>query len=221
MPIVRGEGLECLLEGGVIQVNRVDGTPGEGPHSQRAPSRYYDAQKGTDRVEVAKYEAVETLRDGRQATIRALRPGDRDGLLEAVASSSTKSLYRRFFSPKRAFTEAEIAFFLNVDFVEHLALVVVSRDGGRPTIVGGARCIVVQPGSAEVAFAVVDKCQGQGVGAALMKHLAHVARQVGIKELVAEVLSDNFPMLKVFKKSGLPLSAKQKDGVVHIVLKLL
>jgi GNAT superfamily N-acetyltransferase len=80
---------------------------------------------------------------------------------------------------------------------------------------------VVQPGSAEVAFAVVDKCQGQGVGAALMKHLAHVARQVGIKELVAEVLSDNFPMLKVFKKSGLPLSAKQKDGVVHIVLKLL
>jgi RimJ/RimL family protein N-acetyltransferase len=54
-----------------------------------------------------------------------------------------------------------------------------------------------------------------------MKHLAHVARQVGIKELVAEVLSDNFPMLKVFKKSGLPLSAKQKDGVVHIVLKLL
>src|SRR4026207_1162022 len=219
MPIVRGEGLECLLEGGVIQVNRVDGTPGEGPHSQRAPSRYYDAQKGMDRGQVAKDEAVETLRDGRQVTIRALRPGDRDGLLEAVAGSSTQSLYRRFFSPKRAFTEAEIAFFLNVDFVEHLALVVVSRDGGRPTIVGGARCIVVQPGSAEVAFAVVDNCQGQGGGAALTKHLAHGAGQVGIKGLGAGVLAENLPEAEGFKESGLPLSAKQKDGVVHIVLK--
>lgn len=88
-------------------------------------------------------------------------------------------------------------------------------------IVGGARCIVVQPATAEVGFAVVDQYQGQGVGAALMQHLANIARQAGIKELIAEVLPDNISMLTVFKKSGLPLSAKQEAGVVHIVLKLL
>jgi hypothetical protein len=38
------------------------------------------------------------------------------------------------------------------------------------------------------------------------------------KMLVAE--ADNFAMLKVFEKSGLHLSAKQQDGVVHIVLRL-
>lgn len=172
-------------------------------------------------MEAAKYEAAERLRDGRQVTIRALRPGDREGLLEAVANSSTRSLYRRFFSPKRKFTEAEIAFFLNVDFVEHLALVAIVHDEVRPTIVGGARCIVVQPGRAEVAFAIVDKYQGRGLGAALMQHLVHVARQAGIKELVAEVLADNSSMMAVFKRSGLPLSAKQENGVLHVVLKLI
>ena len=220
MPIVRGEGLECLLEGGVIQVNRVDGTPGEGPHSQRAPSRYYDHTKRTDRVEVAKYEAVETLRDGRQATIRALRPGDRDGLLEAVAGSSTQSLYRRFFSPKRAFTEGEIAFFVNIDFITHVALVAVVEESGRPMIVGGGRYIVVEPEKAEVAFAVVDQNQGQGIGAALLHHLAAIARNAGLQELIAEVLPDNTPMLKVFEKGGFGLGMKREPGVVHVTLRL-
>lgn|SRR5262245_50528516 len=88
-------------------------------------------------------------------------------------------------------------------------------------VVGGTRCIVAQPGSAEVGFAVVDKYQGQGVGAALMQHLAIIARQVGSKELIAEVLPDNIPMLKVLKKSGLRPSVKQDGGIVHTTLKLL
>ena len=173
-----------------------------------------------ERVEAAKYEVIERLRDGRLITIRALRPDDREGLLAAVASSSTQSLYRRFFSPKRSFTEREVAFFLDVDFVDHLALVAVLNEGGRPMIVGGARYIVVQPGRAEVAFTVVDRYQGQGIGALLMHHLAAIARQAGIKELIAEVLADNISMLKVFEKSGLRLTTKQEAGVVHGTLQL-
>jgi GNAT superfamily N-acetyltransferase len=140
--------------------------------------------------------------------------------LAAVGRSSTQSLYRRFLAPKRSFTEDEVAFFLNVDFIDHLALVAVMNEGGRPAIVGGARHVVVQPGTAEVAFTVVDHCQGQGVGALLMRHLAATARQAGIKELIAEVLPDNISMLRVFEKSGLRRSIKQEAGVVHVALQL-
>lgn len=171
-------------------------------------------------MEAAKYEVVETLRDGRPVTIRALRRDDRDGLLAAVANSSTQSLYRRFFAPKRSFSEKEVAFFLNVDFVDHLALVAEPTEAGRPLIVGGARYIILQRGRAEVAFTVVDRYQRQGIGALLMRHLAGIAREAGINELVAEVLADNVAMLRVFEKSGLRLGAKQMAGVAHIVLKL-
>ena len=70
----------------------------------------------------ATYSAVELLRNGQQVEIRALRPDDRASLLAAVSRTSSQSLYRRFFAVKRGFTEQEIAFFSNVDFVSHVAL---------------------------------------------------------------------------------------------------
>ena len=75
-----------------------------------------------------------------------------------------------------------------------------------------------RPGTAELAFAVIDDYQGQGIGAALMRHLALLARAGGIKELIAEVLPENVPMLKVFQKSGLGLQTKRRAGVVDVTL---
>jgi RimJ/RimL family protein N-acetyltransferase len=172
-------------------------------------------------LDAANYSAFELLRDGRRIEIRALRKEDRDDLLAAVELISTESLYRRFFGIKRKFTEKEIAFFLNIDFVNHVALVAVLDQGGRQRIVGGGRYVVVRPGAAEVAFAVVDEFQGQGMGAALMGHLITIARDAGLKEFVAEVLQDNMAMLKVFEKSGLSQHTKRESRVVHVTLALV
>ncbi|SRR5258705_13016438 len=57
-------------------------------------------------------------------------------------------------------------------------------------------------------------------GGALMRHLGGIARAAGLKELIAEVLPDNAPMLKVFENSGLPCKVKREAGVVHIMLVL-
>ena len=166
------------------------------------------------------YRAIEALRDGRQAEIRALRSTDRAELLAAVGRSSAQSLYRRFFSPKRTFTQQEVAYFTNVDFDKHVALVATLPEGGRRVIIGGARYIVIQPGKAEVAFVVVDAYQGLGIGAALMRHLARHAREAGLEELIAEVLADNTAMLKVFERSGLRSRATRDAGIVHVRLEL-
>jgi RimJ/RimL family protein N-acetyltransferase len=170
--------------------------------------------------DASKYSATETLRAGQQVEIRALRPDDQAALVAAVGRASAQSLYRRFFGPRRNFTEQEIAFFVNVDFVNHVALVAVLDEGGQPVIAGGARYIVVQPGQAEVAFVVVDRYQGQGLGTALMRHLALIARGAGVKELIADVLPDNASMLKVLENSGFPISIKRETGVVHVALQL-
>src|SRR3954447_13379355 len=158
--------------------------------------------------EAAGYSVVETLRSGRQVEIRALRPDDRADFVAAVERASAQSLFRRFFAAKRGFTEQEIAFFVNVDFINHVALVAIVEEDGRPVIVGGGRYIVGQPGTAELAFAVVDEHQGQGIGAALMRHLAAIARRSGFNELIAEVLPENVPMLKVFENSGFHLTRR-------------
>jgi len=171
-------------------------------------------------LEAADYSAIETMRDGRPIRIRALRPADQAGLLAAIDRSSSQSLHRRFFGAKRHFSAAEIDFFVKVDFVTHVALVAEADEAGRLVIVGGGRYIVVQPAAAELAFAVVDDYQGQGIGAALLRHLIVIARRAGIAQLVADVLPDNASMLGVFEKCGLPISKRHASGVLHVALEL-
>lgn len=168
----------------------------------------------------ATFSTCETLRDGRSITIRALQPDDRSAMLSAVGRVSAQSLYRRFFGPKRGFSEKETDFFVNVDFVTHVALAAVIDDGGHATIVGGGRYIVSQPGKAELAFAIVDEYQGKGIGGALLRNLILIARASGIEQLVAEVLPENATMLALFRKCGFGVQRKGSAGVVHVELDL-
>lgn len=170
-------------------------------------------------LQADKYSAIETSRDGRRLEIRALRPDDRSDLIAAVARTSAESLRRRFFVPKTKFTDREMDFFSNVDFVNHVALVAVIEDD-QTAIVGGGRYIVVRPGEAEIALAIVDHYQGRGIGTALIRHLVAIARAAGLKRLIAEVLAENLPMLRVFEQSGLAISTKREAELRHVTLEL-
>jgi GNAT superfamily N-acetyltransferase len=170
-------------------------------------------------TDAAHYSAFETLPDGGRIEIRAQRPQDREGLRAALARTSEESFYHRFFTVKREFSEKEVHYFLDIDFVKHVALVAIADENGRPTIVGGCRYIVMQPGVAEISFTVIDAYQGRGIGSALMRHIAALARKAGLKELVADVLADNAPMLKVFQRSGLLMSKKIDRTTVDVTLR--
>jgi RimJ/RimL family protein N-acetyltransferase len=169
-------------------------------------------------VPLANISVIETLQNGRRVEVRAQRPQDRENLEAAIARMSDESVYRRFFGAKRHFSEKETEYFLNIDFVNHVALVVVADETGTQRIVGAGRYVVVHPGRAEVAFAVVDEYQGQGIGATLMRDLSAIARQAGLNELIAEVLGSNGAMLRVFEKSGLHMSTRREGPVIHVVL---
>jgi RimJ/RimL family protein N-acetyltransferase len=171
--------------------------------------------------QAASFSVTEPLRDGRQIEIRAIRPGDRDELLAAFDRTSDRSRYRRLFGVRRAFSEQEVSAFVNVDFVHEVALVAVMPAIGRDLVVGGGRYIVVRPGTAEVAFTVVDEFQRQGIASALLRHLVVLARASGIGEFIAEVMPDNTAMLSVLAQSGLRQERKRGSGVVHITLQLV
>jgi RimJ/RimL family protein N-acetyltransferase len=168
----------------------------------------------------ATYSARERLRDGRSIHIRALRPDDESDMLAAVDQTNAESLRRRFFVTKRKFSEQEKAFFLHVDFVNHVALVAVVDDGDQRPIVGGCRYIVTEPGKAEVAFVVIDAYQGQGIGTMLTRHLTGVARAAGLKQLVADVLPENTAMRDVLRKCGFEASPSNDPQVIHLILML-
>ena len=84
-----------------------------------------------------------------------------------------------------------------------------------------ARALGNQATNDPVAFAVIDPFQGQGLGTILIRHIAALARTAGLRALVAEVLPENMPMLKVMEKSRLPMTTTRQSGVVHVTLALV
>ncbi|SIN85348.1 Protein N-acetyltransferase, RimJ/RimL family [Bradyrhizobium erythrophlei] len=170
--------------------------------------------------EATNYTARELLSDGSQIDIRALRPEDEADMLAAVGKASAQSLQRRFFVMKRHFSDKERAFFMDIDFKNHVAIVAVAEEAGRKVIVGGGRYIVFEPGRAEMAFVVVDTWQRRGIGSILMRHLVKIASDARLQELTAEVLPENAPMLKVFGKFGFKPATRRDPQTVHLVLEL-
>ncbi|WP_314955655.1 GNAT family N-acetyltransferase [Bradyrhizobium cosmicum] len=170
--------------------------------------------------DIARYSVTEHLRDGSTAEIRALRPDDETAVLDALDHSSTQSLQRRFFGIKRHFSDKERAFFMNVDFMNHVALVCEVGQPGQTIIVGGARYIVFEPGRAELAFVVIDAWQGRGIGSILLRHLGEIASTAGLLELTAEVLPENKSMLAVLGKFGFKPAGNRDPQSVHLALHL-
>ena len=94
------------------------------------------------------------------------------------------------------------------------------EEAGQGIIVAGGRYVAIQPGKAEVAFVVIDDYQGQGIGTALLQHLAIIARGAGLCALIGEVLPENRPMLRVFEKCELPMIVTRDPEVIHVTLQL-
>jgi len=176
------------------------------------------------RKDLGNYTYMETLRDGRSVTIRAIRPGDKGSLIDALNKVSPQSLYLRLFSGKREFSDEEMNQIAKVDFVSVVALVAVLPEGGADKIVGGGRYVRIGKSgagqSAEVAFLIDDAHQGLGIGSRIFKHLVAIARESGITHFEAEVLPSNAPMLTLFTRSGLPVEKALTGGSVHVTIQL-
>jgi acetyl coenzyme A synthetase (ADP forming)-like protein len=192
------------------------------------------ALRGRDDVgaEAATYSVTEILKDGGSIQIRAIRPDDKQRLLDHFSGLSQRSVYFRFFGAKKRLTDDELKRFTEPDFVRHVGLVATLRTDGEERIIGVGRYMAVDrgrdavagvadasddvPHTAEVAFAVSDDHQGRGIGTLLLEHLVPLARANGVTAFEADVLGENNQMLEVFAHSGFVVKRSIEAGVVHV-----
>ncbi|HOX00534.1 MAG TPA: GNAT family N-acetyltransferase [Deltaproteobacteria bacterium] len=174
--------------------------------------------------DIANYTVEEKLRDHRTATIRAIRPGDKELFREAFKGLEAGSIYMRFFGPRKELTDRELVLATEVDFVRTVALVACVQERTGERIVGGGRYIAYEgpdPSSAaEVAFMVEEDYQGQGLASILLKHLLLIGRGQGISRFEADVLHANKKMLRVFERAGLPVVTKASGDSIHVTMLL-
>jgi RimJ/RimL family protein N-acetyltransferase len=170
------------------------------------------------------YSVNDVLKDGTRVTIRAVRPADRKRFLEAFRLLEKDSIYTRFFSHRNDPSDTEFDRAVTVDFVREVALVVTTETARGTAIIAAGRYIALEGSSnerpAELAFVVEEDYQGRGIASRLLAHLAALARNQGLTRFEADVMSQNSPMLAVFKRCGFPMQQRREGGVVHLTLAL-
>jgi acetyltransferase len=145
---------------------------------------------------------MKRLRDGTPLLVRRIRPDDKPFLVRGLSALSEPSVQRRFLSPKRRFSNAELRYLTEVDNHDHVALVAESPTQPLRYLIGVARFVRLpeDPEAAEVAIVVADEWQGRGVGSLLARELAARARGLGIRRFTATIGGDNLPAQRLMAK---------------------
>jgi GNAT superfamily N-acetyltransferase len=167
-------------------------------------------ERGLAREDTAEHVV---LRDGSEVLIRSVRPEDKPLFAAGWSRLSDETVYRRFLQPRNTLTVGELAFFTEIDHVDHEAigaLDAVTREG-----VGVARYVRdrERPHVAEAAVLVVDLWQGRGLGGKLLRRLTARAKENRIRAFSAALLAENEAMLTLFEQLG-EVNVTRRDGPV-------
>ncbi len=160
-----------------------------------------------------KWETDTILSDGRTVAIRPIKPSDADRIEEFHGRLSPESIYFRFFTPMPKLSEVMLSRFVNVDYVDRMALIALLGD----VIIAVARYDRLPgSGTAEVAFLVDDAHQGRGLATLMLEFLVEAAREAGIHRFIADTLPENARMLRVFRDAGFADTRAFEDGVIRV-----
>jgi RimJ/RimL family protein N-acetyltransferase len=170
-------------------------------------------------TEVGTYLVKEALHDGNEVTIRAMRPDDKARLVKAFLHLQPQTVRTRFFYPKKDLSDDDLRWLDQNSHGNHVGLVATVPRGCEELVIGEASYAVLGR-TAEIGFTVAEPWQGAGIGSRLLQHLAGLARDQGVGEFEAYVLPENAPMLAVFRRSGLPMTTRFTEGVLHVALVL-
>jgi acyl-CoA synthetase (NDP forming)/RimJ/RimL family protein N-acetyltransferase len=157
------------------------------------------------------------LADGTTIEILPARVSDFDAVRDMHAAMSPENIYLRFFSMSRMAAEREAERICREPAADHGALLAwLAGD-----LIGVASYEVEESsGTAEIAFAVAEHAHHLGVATLLLEHLVSAARDQGVRTFVAEVLTENSAMLRVFANAGLRARRKMADGVHELAFDL-
>jgi uncharacterized protein (DUF302 family)/GNAT superfamily N-acetyltransferase len=156
------------------------------------------------------------LSDGFEVRIRAVSPGDEDGLRKMLSRLSRESIHKRFQLPMPRVPEWALAYLTDVDHYDKESLVALVGD----EIVGQAMYSRQEASEAEMAIVVEDRWHSKGIGQLLLRRLTEEAVRRKIDAFTGTVLAENRGALRFFSSVLSNAKLKIRNGVYHLYVPL-
>ncbi|MDJ0531694.1 MAG: bifunctional acetate--CoA ligase family protein/GNAT family N-acetyltransferase [Xenococcaceae cyanobacterium MO_207.B15] len=150
-------------------------------------------------------------KDGKQVTIRPIRPEDEPLIVNFHQHLSEESVYFRYFHMMKLQTRVahdRLTRICFIDYDREMALVAdyLNPDTGEREILGVSRLSKIYgTNEAEFGMLVSDRYQGIGLGTELLQSLIDIGRQEQLSCITAEILPENRTMQHLCTKLGFKL----------------
>jgi GNAT superfamily N-acetyltransferase len=162
-------------------------------------------------------ETYRTIKSSEEILLRPVKISDEPLLKDFFYSLSDESLQRRFMSMKKSIPHERLQEMVVIDYTQDMVILAVNIEEEIEEVVGiGQFSIDEVSHTADVAFAVRDDWQGKGIGTELMKYLTILAKKRGLLGFTADVLADNWGMLRVFNKMGFDMEKHFEAGAYEL-----
>lgn len=168
-----------------------------------------------------KYEKDVSLPDGTIVHIRPIRSEDEPALRRFFETLSMESVFFRFGQRRINMPHDYLARFCQVDYDRDIAFLAVVG-GKEERIIGDVRLNrFTDLESAELSFVVADTWQGRGVGSMLMDFCIGVAKDIGLKTLLMEIMKSNTRMIRFgYKYDFQRLPDNEEDDMEELQLNI-
>jgi acyl-CoA synthetase (NDP forming)/RimJ/RimL family protein N-acetyltransferase len=167
-------------------------------------------------------EMVTLPRSGREIMLRPIRGEDAPAHVAFAQRLSAESIRLRFFGPRSALTQHELAQFTQIDYAREMAFIATAEDADGEAQTYGVVRAWTDPDNVSAEFAVLidDSLRGEGLGHLLMQKMIDYTRQRGTLELRGTVLPGNRPMKKLASKLGFSSRYSSEEQAVVVALQL-
>jgi L-amino acid N-acyltransferase YncA len=165
--------------------------------------------------QLARYRKIKTLADGSRVLLRPLTKDDKQALVDLFARASKEDL--EFFRDDTGDPIVVESWVENLDLQRVYPLVAVvdegDRGGGR-TIVGDATLHLRKRYHRHLAWVRIflDRSyRRRGIGTLLLSSLIEIARNAGLQQLYAEIVTTQHQPIKAFQAQGFQHEATLQD----------
>jgi RimJ/RimL family protein N-acetyltransferase len=158
--------------------------------------------------QLALYRHLITLQNGMRVLLRPLTPKDRDALVGLFAALPAEEI--SFFRSNVANPQVVAGWAENVDYTRIFPLVSVVGD----RIVGNSTLHLGENYTrhvAEIRIFLAREFRRCGIGKAMLKAQIEIARRMGLRQLIAEIVENQPPVIHAFENLGFERVAALKD----------
>jgi len=153
--------------------------------------------------------------------VRRIEPADSDALRQFYTALSAESRRRRFLSVSTRFGDTESRYLCGPDHDHREGFVAeVTGASSKRRIIGHVCMEPCGPHEMEIAIAVADRFQGQGIGHRLTDEAIGWAEAHGIQRVLAWSAWDNAAIRRLVESLHRPIRHGPSSGVVETIIEL-